>query len=493
MSVSPQISQGLTFDDVLLIPRYSEILPKEAKLTTRFTRGITLNSPVVSAAMDTVTESSTAIAMAQSGGIGVIHKNLGVELQAQEVGRVKKSEAGMVTDPICVDVNKSVKDVLGLMAKHNISGLPVLEGSKLVGIVTGRDIRFENDLSKSVTEVMTQNVIYAENSISSEEAVAIMHKHRIEKLPLIDGTNRSLKGLFTIKDIEKSKAHPFASKDSDGRLLVAAAIGVGHEGMERAEALLAKGADALVLDSAHGHSKRIMDSVKELIQTFRAKYDFQIVAGNVATAAGAKALIDSGVDALKVGIGPGSICTTRIIAGIGVPQLSAIMNCYTECQKADVPLIADGGVKFSGDIVKALAAGAASVMIGSLFAGTDEAPGELIIYQGKSYKSYRGMGSIGAMSQGSKDRYQQDDIVEASKLVPEGIEGRVAYKGPLAHSVSQLTGGIRAAMGYLGAADLQALREQAEFVAITNAGLRESHTHDVQVTREAPNYKFDSL
>lgn len=479
---------GLTYDDVLIMPGHSNILPHQSKLNSRFSRRILLKSPLVSAAMDTVTESGTAITMAQLGGIGVLHKNMSIKQQASQVRAVKKSESGMVTDPITVGPNDSVAQVIELMNRHNISGLPVLEKGVLVGIVTGRDIRFEKELNRSVSEIMTKKLITTKEGTSGQKAVEILHRHRIEKLPVLNDLG-ILVGMFTIKDIEKAKSFPLASKDSHGRLQVAAAIGAGGDYKDRAAALLEEGVDALVIDTAHGHSQGVLNAVKEIRNTFINK-EFDLVAGNVATKEATKALIDAGVDAVKVGIGPGSICTTRIVAGIGVPQFTAVKDCAQVGNDLGVPIIADGGVKFSGDIVKALAAGASSVMIGSLFAGTDEAPGELIIYQGKSFKSYRGMGSLGAMSEGSKDRYFQGGI-ENRKLVPEGIEGRVAYKGPLAETMNQLVGGVKAAMGYIGSDCIESLRQDAKFIRISPAGLRESHAHDVYITREAPNYKMD--
>jgi IMP dehydrogenase len=485
------LSWGLTFDDVLLVPAHSEVLPHEVHLHTKFSRNISLKAPLVSAAMDTVTEAATAIAMAQLGGIGVIHKNMTPELQAREVSRVKKSETGMITNPITVGPDQTVGDVMRLTKEFNISGLPVLDKGKLIGIITGRDIRFEKDGHRLVSDAMTKNVITATRGTTYEEAVALLHKHRIEKLPVIDGDGKTLVGMFTIKDIEKAKRHPHASKDSKGRLLVAAAIGAGGDYLLRAELLLQAQADVLVLDTAHGHSQGVLDACKTIKANFAKKYDFDLVAGNVATASGVEALVQHGADGVKVGIGPGSICTTRIVAGIGVPQLTAVMEAAKAAKKSGIPLIADGGIKYSGDVIKALAAGASTVMIGSLFAGTDEAPGELIIYQGKTYKTYRGMGSLGAMALGSKDRYFQGDVEDKRKFVPEGIEGRVAYKGTLADTVYQLTGGIRSGMGYVGAETIASLQEKATFIRITPAGLRESHAHDVIITREAPNYKLE--
>lgn len=483
-------SHGLTYDDILLVPQYSQVLPSDTNLKTAFTRNIMLNTPLVSAAMDTVTESATAITMAQSGGIGVIHKNMSVQDQAHEVHKVKRSESGMVTDPITVPPTMSIREVVSLMDKNKISGVPVVLNGELVGIVTGRDIYFEEHDDRHVSEVMTKEVITAPMGTTFEQAVKVLHKNRIEKLPVVDG--RKIVGLFTIRDIENARKFPDASKDKQGRLLVAAAVGAGGDYLERTEALLRFGADVIVVDTAHGHSQGVLTAVTTIKKKFARQYTFDIVGGNVATGEATQALIDAGADAVKVGIGPGSICTTRIIAGIGVPQFSAVLECAKVARAAGVPVIADGGIKYSGDVVKALAGGASTVMIGSLFAGTDEAPGELVIYQGKSYKSYRGMGSLGAMRKGSKDRYFQAAVEDQGKLVPEGIEGRVAYKGTLTNTAYQLLGGVRAAMGYVGAANLGDLRERAKFVRITSAGLRESHVHDVYITREAPNYKLEN-
>ena len=481
---------GLAYDDILIVPQHSATLPHETDLTSQFTRDLRLNTPLISAAMDTVTESNTAIAMAQAGGIGIIHKNMSAEDQAREVKKVKKSESGMVTDPICVKSTDTVGDVISIMQKYRFSGFPVIDSGKLVGIVTGRDIRFEKNTARPVHEVMTAKLITAAVGTSPGQAVDIMHKHRIEKLPVVAADGMTLTGMFTIKDILKSQEHPLASKDSSGRLLVGAALGAGSDILERAEALMTAGVDVLVVDTAHGHSQGVLDAVKRLKNHLKGR-PYQLVAGNVATAAATLALIEAGADAVKVGIGPGSICTTRIVAGIGVPQFSAVLDCAAAARSKQIPVIADGGIKYSGDIVKALAAGAGSVMIGSLFAGTDESPGELIIYQGKTFKSYRGMGSLGAMSQGSKDRYFQANINDQGKFVPEGIEGRVAYKGPLSQQIYQLVGGIRSAMGYTGSKTIPDLQTNTEFVRISNAALRESHVHDVYITREAPNYKTD--
>jgi IMP dehydrogenase len=487
----PVIEYALTFDDVLIVPAHSRILPGETNLETHFTRRIRLKMPLVSAAMDTVTEAPTAIVMAQAGGIGIIHKNLSIADQADQVHRVKKSEAGMVTDPITVSPDQTVGDIIAIMRKFNISGLPVVAGGVLVGIVTGRDIRFEKNHGRKVREVMTANVITCKKGVSSEEAIELLHSHRIEKLPVLSDDGKTLIGLYTIKDIVKSQRFPNASKDEGGRLLVGAAIGAGGDYLQRCEALLEAGADVIVIDTAHGHSQGVLDAVATVRKTF-SRFNFEIVGGNVATPEATLALIEAGADAVKVGVGPGSICTTRIVTGVGVPQLSAVMECSAAARSKGVPIIADGGVKFSGDVVKALAGGADTVMIGSMFAGTDEAPGELVIYQGKSYKMYRGMGSLGAMQQGSKDRYFQGEVEDSGKLVPEGIEGRVAYKGPLANVLHQVMGGIRSAMGYVGAQTISLLQERVTFRRISSAGLKESHVHDVYITREAPNYRIDN-
>ena len=492
LKTNPPFARGLTYDDVLLIPQHSRILPHEALLDAQFTRNLRLKMPLVSAAMDTVTECRTAIIMAQSGGIGIIHKNLSIEQQAEEVRSVKKSEAGMVTEPVTVRANDTLRDVLSTSSKIKYSGFPVVDAKgKLVGILTGRDIRFEKNFDKQVKDIMTTKLITTPTGTSPEQAVEILQRHRIEKLPVVDKDGVTLVGMFTGKDILKSRQFPNASKDRAGRLLVGAAIGAGGDFMERAHALCTAGVDVLVIDTAHGHSQGVIDAVAAVKRTLQPKYAFEIVAGNVATAAATRALIEAGADAVKVGIGPGSICTTRIVAGVGVPQLTAVLDCARAGAELGVPVIADGGVKFSGDIVKALAAGAGTVMIGSLFAGTDEAPGEIIIYQGKSYKQYRGMGSLSAMQKGSKDRYFQAEVEDRGKLVPEGIEGRIAYRGPLGNTIYQMVGGIKSAMGYLGAGNIQELRERAQFVEISPAGLRESHVHDVYITHEAPNYKLD--
>jgi IMP dehydrogenase len=485
--LDPNPRLALTFDDVLLQPAASEVLPRQVDLSTRFTRRITLRIPLVSAAMDTVTEGRTAIAMAQAGGIGVIHKNMSVERQALEVAKVKKYESGMVVDPLTIEPGAPLSKALELMQRNNISGIPVVQGKKLVGIVTSRDVRFEKNVTQRVEQVMTQKLVTAREGISQPEAVDLLHKNRIEKLLVVDD-KFELKGLITIKDIEKTRAHPNAAKDAKGRLLCAAAVGVSADLEARVEALTKAGVDVIVIDTAHGHSKGVIDAVRETRKRFSG---FELVAGNVATAEGTRALIEAGVDAVKVGIGPGSICTTRVVAGVGVPQLTAVDDCVREADKHDVPIISDGGIKYSGDIVKALGAGASSVMIGSLFAGTEEAPGDTILYQGRSYKSYRGMGSVSAMREGSKDRYFQGDVEEEMKLVPEGIEGRVPYKGTLAMNVFQMAGGIRSGMGYLGCRTIDELRKKATFVRITSAGLKESHAHDVIITEEAPNYRVE--
>lgn len=483
------ISEALTFDDVLLLPAASSVLPSEVNTATRLTREIELNIPIISAAMDTVTESAMAIAMAQAGGIGVIHRNLLPSEQAEEVRKVKRFESGMVVNPITIAPEATLADALRIMAEYKISGIPVVDQptGRLVGIITNRDVRFAENMDQPIAELMTKdNLITVNENVDREEAKRLLHKHRIEKLLVVNDAYQCV-GLLTVKDIEKARLYPNASKDERGRLLVAAAVGTGNEGLVRAELLMEAGADVIVVDTAHGHSSRVLEQVTRL-RKFTKKT--QIIAGNIATADGAKALIDAGADAVKVGIGPGSICTTRIVAGVGVPQLTAIMEAASVCRKQNIPLIADGGIKYSGEIAKAIAAGADCVMLGGLLAGTDEAPGEVILYQGRSYKSYRGMGSIGAMSEGSADRYFQTNNAEnPSKLVPEGVEGRVPYKGPLAHVMHQLVGGLRAAMGYTGSATIEELQKKAKFIRITNAGLRESHVHDVQITAEAPNYR----
>lgn len=480
------LKMGLTFDDVLITPGHSEVLPSQVELTTKFTRNITMNIPISSSAMDTVTEYQTAIVMALEGGIGVIHKNMSAENQAYEVERVKKYVAGMIVDPITVLATDPLTKVIELTKKYRISGVPVVDGNKkLIGILTNRDLRFETNFSQKVADVMTkERLITVPVGTSLDEAKTLLQKYRIEKLPVVDSQGY-LKGLITVKDIEKSTTYPKANKDSIGRLRVAAAIGVGEKEFYRAEKLIHKQVDALVVDTAHGHSRAVIEMVKALKERFK---NVDVVGGNVATSAGCKALIEVGVDGIKVGCGPGSICTTRVIAGIGVPQMSAILDCQRVCLEAGVPFIADGGIKYSGDIVKALAAGASSVMIGSLFAGTDEAPGETVLYQGRSYKIYRGMGSLGAMALGSKDRYGQSEVEDANKLVPEGVEGQVPYRGSLSMNIFQLTGGIRSGMGYVGAKNLHELQEKSQFVQITPASLRESHPHDIKITKESSNY-----
>ncbi len=481
------VRECLTFDDVLLVPAESDVLPRHVNVETLLARDMRLRVPLLSAAMDTVTEARTAIAMAEEGGIGVVHKNLPVEVQALEVAKVKKYESGMVADPVTIGPDAPLSEAVEIMRRHEIGGIPVVSAGKLVGILTHRDLRFEKNLGQPVRALMTTELVTAREGVAQEEAQDLLHQHRIEKLLVVDEQSR-LKGLITIKDIEKTRTHPQASKDQRGRLLCAAAVGVDPESDRRSEALLEAGCDMIVVDTAHGHSRGVLDAVRRLRQKHPS---VALMAGNVATADGCAALIDAGVDAVKVGVGPGSICTTRVVAGVGVPQVSAIDDCARVAQKSRIPVISDGGIKFSGDIVKALAAGASAVMIGSLFAGTEEAPGDVILYQGRSYKLYRGMGSLGAMRQGSKDRYFQGDVTDAEKLVPEGIEGRVPYKGTLAMNIHQLVGGIRSGMGYLGCKTLGELREKARFVRITAAGLRESHVHDVIITQEAPNYRME--
>ncbi|MBC2704047.1 IMP dehydrogenase [Desulfobacula sp.] len=481
--------EGLSFDDVLLLPGYSTILPDKVLTRTRLTRELELNIPIVSAAMDTVTEAVTAISMARAGGLGFIHRNLSIEEQSIEVDRVKKSESGMIVDPVIVHPDVPISEVLKIMAKYRISGIPVTEGDKLVGIVTNRDLRFETQFSKSTREVMTsENLVTVPEKCSLEESKIMLHKHRIEKLLVVDKEGK-LKGLITIKDIEKIKKYPNACKDSLGRLRAGGAIGVGSDMMQRVESLLRAGVDALVIDTSHGHSKNVIDAIETIKHSFP---NCQLVAGNVATEAGAKALIDAGTDAVKIGIGPGSICTTRIVAGVGVPQLTAIQNCKEISKATGVPIIADGGIKFSGDIAKALGAGADSVMLGSLLAGTEESPGEMVIYQGRSYKAYRGMGSVEAMKKGSSDRYYQKDTGEDEELVPEGIVGRIPYRGTIKENIVQMIGGLKAGMGYLGASSIEELQEKARFIKISSAGMKESHVHDVVITKEAPNYRVGS-
>ena len=483
--MSQIIGDGITFDDVLLVPQYSEVTPNMIDLTTHLTKKIQLNIPMMSAGMDTVTEHRMAIAIARQGGIGIIHKNMSIEAQAEEVDKVKRSEYGVITDPFYLSPEHTLEDANALMAKFRISGVPITEGRKLVGIITNRDLKFEEDFSRKIREVMTsKNLVTAKEGVTLAEAKKILAKARVEKLPIVDD-DFNLKGLITIKDIEKQIKYPLSAKDEQGRLLCGAAVGITKNVMDRVTALVNAKVDCIVIDSAHGHSKNIITTLKEI----KAAYpDLQVIVGNVATGEATKALIEAGADAVKIGIGPGSICTTRVVAGIGVPQVSAVMDCYAVAKEYGIPIIADGGIKYSGDIVKALAAGGNAVMLGSMFAGTDEAPGETEIFQGRKYKSYRGMGSIAAMKKGSSDRYFQGAVNEANKLVPEGIEGRVAYKGSAADIVFQLIGGIRAGMGYTGAEDIQALHDKAQFVEMSGAGLIESHPHDVQITNEAPNY-----
>lgn len=481
--------EAFSFDDVLLVPNYSDVLPKDVNISTRLTRNVQLNIPIVSAAMDTVTEARAAISMAREGGIGFVHRNMDIDIQATEVDKVKKSESGMIIDPVTIHPDQKVSEVLILMEKYRISGVPVVKGDQLVGIVTNRDLRFESELERKVSDVMTKdNLVTVSEGISLEESKKLLHKHRIEKLLVVDANGR-LKGMITIKDIEKIKKYPNACKDSMGRLRVGAAVGVGEDMMERTEALLRAGADVILIDTSHGHTQNVMDAIVSIKQTFS---DVELIAGNVATAKGAEDLIEAGVDAIKVGIGPGSICTTRIVAGIGIPQVTAIMNCHSISAKTGVPIVADGGIKFSGDITKAIGAGAHTVMIGSLLAGTQESPGELILFQGRSYKVYRGMGSVEAMRKGSRDRYYQSEVPEEDKLVPEGIVGRVPYRGPISETIYQLVGGLKAGMGYVGSRNLEELREKARFRRITAAGLRESHVHDVIITKEAPNYRQEN-
>lgn len=476
------IKTAYTFDDVLLVPNKSEILPNEVSLKTKLTKKISLNIPLMSASMDTVTESKMAIAMAREGGIGIIHKNMTIAEQAMEVDRVKRQENGVITDPIFLNEDNTVKQALDLMAKYRISGVPVTRGTKLVGIITNRDIVFETNYDKKINEVMTKSpLITAKEGTTLEEALEILKKHKIEKLPLIDDEN-NLKGLITIKDIEKAKAYPNAAKDSKGRLLCGASVGITNDMMERVEALVKANVDVITLDTAHGHSKGVIEGVRKIKSVYP---ELQIIAGNIATAEAVRDLVEAGADCVKVGIGPGSICTTRVVAGVGVPQLTAVMDCVEEARKYGIPVIADGGLKYSGDIVKALAAGAQVCMMGSMLAGCEESPGETEIYQGRTYKVYRGMGSLAAMEKGSSDRYFQNGT---KKFVPEGVEGRVAYKGPVADTLFQLLGGIKSGMGYLGAPTLDNLYENAKFVVQTASGIRESHPHDINITKEAPNY-----
>ena len=487
---------ALTFDDVLLRPGPSEILPNEVDTSARLTRSLSLNIPIISAAMDTVTESNLAIAMAQAGGIGVIHRNMTLDEQADQVAQVKKFESGMVVNPVTIAPEASLAEALDIMARHQISGIPVVEssknggrGGKLVGILTNRDVRFATNTAQPVSELMThENLITVNENVAMDEAKRLLHHHRIEKLIVVDGDYHCV-GLITVKDIEKARQHPDAAKDEHGRLRVAAATTVGDSGYARSERLIDAGADLVVVDTAHGHSSRVLEAVNRIK---RLSNSVQVMAGNVATRDGTKALIDAGADAVKVGIGPGSICTTRIVAGVGVPQLTAVLESADEAQKSGIPVIADGGIKYSGDVAKALAAGADCAMVGSLFAGTDESPGEVFLYQGRSYKAYRGMGSVGAMARGSADRYFQQDIQDVLKLVPEGIEGQVPYKGPLSSVLHQLVGGLRSSMGYVGAKNIKELQNKADFIRISTASVRESHTHDVIITRESPNYPGQS-
>jgi IMP dehydrogenase len=480
------IKTALTFDDVLLLPAHSKVLPNEAITKTRFSRNIELNIPIISAAMDTVTTARMAIAMARVGGIGVIHKNLSIERQAEEVDKVKRSEHGVIVDPVFLSPDHTLADAEMLMSKYRISGVPITVGKKLVGIITNRDMRFEEDMSRVISEVMTkEELITAPIGTTPEEAKAILQRHKIEKLPLVD-KNYELKGLITIKDIEKAKKYPNSTKDSQSRLRACAAISTGKDSIDRADALVEAGVDAIVVDTAHGHNQGVIEQVRYVKERYP---DIDVIAGNVATAEATEALIKAGADAVKVGIGPGSICTTRVVAGIGVPQITAVYDCSQIAKKYNVPIIADGGIKYSGDIVKAIAAGADTVMLGSLLAGTEESPGETMIYKGRTFKVYRGMGSLGAMKEGSKDRYFQSDT---SKFVPEGIEGRVAYKGALHDTIYQLIGGLRSGMGYCGTKTIKDLQTKSQFIQITAAGLRESHPHDVQITKEAPNYSVEN-
>ncbi len=483
-----QVRESLTFDDLLLVPAESNILPKDVDTSTYLTKNIRMSIPIISAAMDTVTESRTAISLAREGGIGIIHRNMSIERQVIEVDRVKKSESGMIIDPITIEPERKVKDALDLMSRYKISGVPVVKNKRLVGILTNRDLRFETNLDQPVSNVMTKKkkLVTVSSSISLEESKKLLHEHRIEKLLVVDD-EFNLRGLITIKDIEKIETFPNSSKDSRGRLRVGAGVGI-IDREARVEALVNAGADVIVIDTSHGHSKGVLDAIRSTKANFPK---CELIAGNVATAEGAEALIKAGVDGVKVGVGPGSICTTRIVAGVGVAQMSAIRDSYKAAVRYDIPIIADGGVKFSGDIVKALGAGACSVMIGGLFAGTEETPGETVLYQGRSYKVYRGMGSVEAMKEGSRDRYMQDDIESSLKLVPEGIEGRVPFKGALSDSIYQLIGGLKAGMGYAGCRTIEELRKNAKFVRITSSGLRESHVHDVIITKEAPNYRLD--
>ena len=487
MEIFP-MDEAYSFDDVLLLPNHSAVLPKDVDTRTQLSRNISLNIPITSAAMDTVTEAHTSISIARAGGIGFIHRNMSIKSQAMEVDQVKKSESGMIIDPVTIHPDQAVRDVLKLMEKYRISGVPVTKDNQLVGIVTNRDLRFETELDKKISNVMTKdNLITVTEGITLEDSKKLLHKHRIEKLLVVDEKGK-LKGLITIKDIEKIKKYPDACKDDMGRLRVGAAVGVGPDMVERTDTLLNAGADVILIDTSHGHSENVLSAVRELKSEFK---EIELIAGNVGMEAGAEDLINAGVDGVKIGIGPGSICTTRIVAGVGVPQISAIMNCRAVSDRTGVPLIADGGIKFSGDLTKAIGAGAHSVMIGGLFAGTEESPGESVFFQGRSYKVYRGMGSIEAMKKGSKDRYYHGEEIQEDKLVPEGIVGRVPYRGTLSANVLQLMGGLKAGMGYLGCNTIQQLRKNARFVKISAAGLRESHVHDVIITKEAPNYRLD--
>lgn len=487
--LTDDVGEALTFDDLLLVPAESAILPKDVDTSTSLTANISLKIPILSAAMDTVTESKTAICMAQEGGIGIIHRNMSIERQTVEVDKVKKSESGMIVDPITIRPEQKIGDALALMGRFRISGIPVTKGKRLVGIITNRDLRFETNFEETVENVMTKkNLVTVKEGIGLEESKQILHKHKIEKLLVVD-RNFNLKGLITIKDIEKMRKYPTACKDQLGRLRVAAAVGVAKDREMRVDALLRAGCDLIVIDTAHGHSKNVIEAVQETKKTFK---DVQIIAGNIATAEGCEALIKAGADGVKIGVGPGSICTTRIIAGIGVPQISAIMEVARVARKYDIPIVADGGIKFSGDVTKAIAAGANSVMLGNVLAGTDETPGETVLYQGRTYKVYRGMGSLEVMKEGkSRDRYCIDEDEIETKIVPEGIEGRVPYRGSLSIVIQQLVGGLRAGMGYVGCLDLEELRQKAKFIRITPAALRESHVHDVIITKEAPNYRFE--
>jgi IMP dehydrogenase len=489
IDIMRMVEKALTFDDVLLLPAHSVVLPRNVNLSTRLTRNISLNIPLVSAAMDTVTEARLAIALAQEGGIGIIHKNMPVEAQAAHVAHVKRFESGVVKDPITIPPDMTVRDVLSLIRKYKISGLPVVEGAKVVGIVTNRDLRFETNLDQPIKNIMTlkDRLVTVNEGTTREEAMALLHKHRLERV-LVVNSDFELRGLITVKDIIKTSEHPSACKDDLGRLRVGAAMGVGEGSQERAEALAEAGVDVIVVDTAHGHSQSVLDSINWVKKRFPG---IQVIGGNIATAAAAKALVEQGADAVKVGIGPGSICTTRIVAGVGVPQITAIKNVSDALENTGVPLIADGGIRYSGDIAKAIAAGANSVMLGGLFAGTEESPGEIELFQGRSYKTYRGMGSLSAMQQGSSDRYFQQAEQDAKKLVPEGVEGRVPFKGSVIAVIHQLIGGVRSGMGYLGCATIEEMHAKAEFIEITSAGIRESHVHNVQITKEAPNYHVE--